>query len=273
MASKVNWREKLTFLTPTYTVSEVAGHEVNFYPLSPGMLFKLRSIARPLSQAISVLFSDKSNDQARTQKDTVSAAATYTDEDGNVVDDPGGRISTTTIEAVSTDMLIARSNMRERAIDSLLDAFMKPESMRVIAGIIWDSCREAFGRDWTDEDLDDFLASDQVNAAYLSQFLLGVAKANLEVFGPTGGKVFAAFSKKLDDTLENNLVDESAASEESDPSTAPESMSSPTEQKSPQPQPTAVRPPTVPPQPMPSGLQPPRPQATRSPEMTPPPGS
>ena len=56
------WRDKITFLTPSYEESEVNGKMLQFYPVSYRKLMGLRRIGQPLALAISSLFSNTQND-------------------------------------------------------------------------------------------------------------------------------------------------------------------------------------------------------------------
>ena len=232
MSQEQSWKQNLSFLCPTAIDHEVHGKTIRFYPISGRMLFKLRGIARPLAHAISVLFADKSNDTSRQMHDFA-----FKDEDGS----EGERGSQTIISAITPELLRERTQQKEMAIDKLVDAVMNESNSLLIAEMIFDSCRDVFPRKPSTADLEIFLqeCSDFVS---LTSFLVGVGKANVQVFGPAAGKVSRAFKERMGALQEEEtLGKEESGLGESAPSMPPASTASPT--------PPAASQPPIPPAP------------------------
>jgi hypothetical protein len=222
-----NWKHSLSFLVPKAYPHPVSGQNIDFYPMSPNMLRKLKSLAQPIAHAVTILFADKSTDSGRTMKDYSF---------------PGEQASgsETVIEPTPVETIRARADMRERAVNKLIDAATQEDGQQALASLVFDSCRDIFPRQPSKAQLDEFLG--MISAQDLVQFVIGVAKANLDVFGPLGEAVSGAFSKKLEGLTEaavRGVDDEQGGS---DPSTNPEPMSSRTPPENQQPSPEIQRP-------------------------------
>lgn len=237
--SNADWKSKLTFLAPEATPVEIGGQMINFYPISGRLLFKLKTVARPLANALAVLFSNKTSEQGSTQRNFTIPGRV---ENGLAIpEERGGEVM---INPVSVDLYEARQKQREIAINNLVDAFSKPENQLLLVELIFDSCRDIFPRRPESAQLDEFLGD--IDTAALASMLKGVAKANAKVFGPLGGRVSAALARKLE-TLENEDGAMDDEQDESDPtgettSSIP-STASPTASPAPQPRPVPAAPP------------------------------
>ncbi len=192
MTQQPAWKRKLSFLSPSSTPFEVCGEEINFYPISGRLLFKLKTIARPLAQGLTVLFDGKIAEQGSVQRDVTYPAVT--EPDGTVIPEQKG--TETQIMPISPELYEARTRQKEIAINNLVDALSKEENTLLIAEIIFDSCRDVFPRKPEKQDLEEFL-EEHTDFSNLGQFLMGVAQANVKVFGPLGERVSKAFEEKL----------------------------------------------------------------------------
>ena len=61
------WDDYLGFTDPKCVESPVNENVVKFYPISVGMMSTLRTVARPIIKAVSILFGQGAEDQTRAQ--------------------------------------------------------------------------------------------------------------------------------------------------------------------------------------------------------------
>jgi hypothetical protein len=213
-------KSKLSFLAPTCIKHTVNGEEINFYAISTKMLFRLKSLTRPLSQALSTLFADSSKDNGRTLKDFKFVDGSDSDETNEG--------SETIINPIDPAILQIRMDTKERAVDRLVDAFSSEENKKLIALLICDSCRDLLPRDPDDDEVSELMAT--LDLGNLVAMLTGVAKANVKVFGPLGDRVSEAFEKRLE-TLEVKGSDDPVVSDplipSSEPTLSPTPLASP----------------------------------------------
>lgn len=172
-----------SYFTPKGVLHEVAAGQpsIRFYPISPGLLFQLRSVARPIALALAVLFQDKDRDGGRVLR---SFRDPKTGEEG----------TETVLEPVSVEMAKFRSDEREVAIDRLLDAVADEKTRIILARIVWDSAREDFDRGPgipSAEQLKQLVDSPAMTIEAWGALLKGVAKANAGILGPLGEKLVA----------------------------------------------------------------------------------
>jgi len=208
----MTWQDKITFLdAPSGVEHQVRGQNIMFYQMSPRMILQLRSISRPLSQALSILLRSKKSDSESIYRD--------------FSDPKTGEAGTETIQrAVPLDTMEALLNKKERAIDLLIDSMSQEANLHLVIKIIFDACRDLFPRNPTERDINEFIDSKGVDTGTLSQFLVGVAKANLKTLGPLADRVSETFSAKLEEALEapRNQQDEDQTQTEL-PTESPES--------------------------------------------------
>ena len=213
------WKSRATFLSRNCITRKLGKdeQEVDFYAVSPQMVFKLRSISRPLAHALTYFFSDKSNDSRRTMRDTNDTRE-------------GVTVSETIVDAVDAEVLRERSAKQEVAIDRLIEACSEQRNYLLLLEIIWDSMRGIFGqKPPSDQELEDLAADPDIDIPTVIDMLKGVAAANFESLSEWMGKRGEALAQKIG-------IEEQQKTPASDPApTSPEStpMSSPTESASP----------------------------------------
>ncbi len=171
------WKERLSFLTPHYETAPVAGTDQHFYPISLGLAFRLRDIGKPLAKALSVLFADRSHDTGTVDR---QVSSTQRDAQGNVIYD-----RETILEPISDKLAALRVEQRSKAIEDLIEAVTSDNNLGVLGDLIVDSLRDLFPREAKDNPKGlDLLKDPDVNMAVLRDMILGMAKANRQVFDP-----------------------------------------------------------------------------------------
>lgn len=193
----MSWKEQLNFGEPTYTDHEVGDGDnkrvMQFYPVSVGMMFKLRRAAKPLAKAFATLTSGGRSDNSQVYREIGDPAV---DEKGRPLKTEDGefiRDTETIREAVSVELAKLRVDQRTQATEDLISALTDDENLDVVVRMIGDSLR-----------IKDMPPSkefmEHVTAPVFAQMLVGVAKANKGVLGPLG--------EKLGDLLKGESVEE-----------------------------------------------------------------
>jgi len=172
------WNTQPCF-TPTFINHRVGEQDIKFYPVSLGMMFKLKAIATPIARSITTLFSKKDEDTTR-----------------RIVSLKSGD-SETHIGAVSTELATFRDTQQVEAIGKLVETLTDAETLKVLGEIVMDSMRELFPpgskKDWPP-------AAEFCNTVPLpafGQMLVGVCQANKDVLGPLGETVKTAVGSRL----------------------------------------------------------------------------
>lgn len=161
-----------SYVSPTPITHEVNGEELEFYPLGMRMLFKLRNLAKPLAEALTVLFENHDGDRS---------AQVLSSGDG------GTQHST---NAVAPELAAQRTRDRERAIGRVVEVFCDQKNGEILAEVVLDSLRDRDEKKVKKAEVEEFL--DLVAVPIFIQYVLGVGKANVEVFGPVGEKMALA---------------------------------------------------------------------------------
>lgn len=169
-----------TFMSPTFELQDVFGVPYKFFPISIRSLVNLSSLAKPLMQALTVIFRNEETDTGYLSKKT-----------------RGGGEDVFSKQALEPELAKLRSQEKERAFERLVDAVTSPVNAKALARLIMDSCREQFPRTLTDANVEEFVNNTDVEA--WTAFLTGLIKANKRVFdpflkGPLGVRVSASLS-------------------------------------------------------------------------------
>lgn len=177
---EAEWKKILSFQTPKYETSKVMGTDQNFYPVSVGMLFKLKRVGASLVDALALFFANTNND-LKTRENII------TDKDGNIQRE-------TTIEQLSFEMAQYRDNQKQIAWKKAFEAIFDEGNKAVIGELIMDCLREVFPRDplsgvFREGSPQPAEFMNEMPAVMLVDFILGVAKANRDVLGPLGQTV------------------------------------------------------------------------------------
>lgn len=209
----MNWRKNATFLSRNCTTRTLgrgdAAKSVDFYAISPRVLFKLRGISRPLAQALSCLFEDRSKDTRRSFKETTDTKE-------------GLSVSETVADAIHPDVLRERAASREKAIDKLIDAFSEHKNYLLLLEIIWDSMRGVFGTEPPSPDqLQELSEDDDLDLPILIDMLKGVAAANFDSLTGWTGKLGKALSERVRAEMETAMPSVASSPEGSIPMSSP----------------------------------------------------
>lgn len=171
-------------LCPKYVEGEVNEQTHNYYSLSSTRALKIKSLALPVAEAVTVLMSSGEADHGKTIKDYVGPNKQV--------------IGVETIFNPETPAIIeARSKTRAAAVARLLEACLDERNALMLCELMMDSRREDFDRK-------EFEAKhvravfDSSDIVTLLAHLKHVAKANLAVFGPLAEKLQLAASKAVE---------------------------------------------------------------------------
>lgn len=179
MARKYN---EASFLSTNAVESIVKGKKENFYPVSVGMAFRLKTLAEPLGLALASVFkTDTKNDVGR--KEIISPT-------------DSGPAMQTTIDPVSLPLAQFRAAQTSGAVADFMRAIAGEDTQRMLADLIMDSMR-----DYEKISVDDFLKITPLDA--IPEQVAGVVKANQGVFGPLAQRLSTAFGDVKNKVVEH----------------------------------------------------------------------
>ena len=188
----MSWKDKLSFIAPQFIEHEVQGTVLHFYPISVKNAFRIRSVAQPIARALTTLLTKNDGDQAQKIRTKLK--------DGKVEDQD---IQT---EAISKDLAELRSREKEKAVSDAVMVLFDSDNSAVIGTLLTDSLRDIFPRDISIQESKDFV--DKMDITVLSEFLVGLAKANQKVLGPFAKRVGEAMTRSLADLRGEPLLPE-----------------------------------------------------------------
>lgn len=189
----MGWSDRIK----SYMSRQAVAHEIEgmgtlqFYPNTVGQISKLKDMSAGVMMAVSVLLTDHRSD---------AAAVTETASEGNR--ETGFTKQTTTVEAVTPEVLEYRAKERANAISRLLELADK-RNMILFGGLLMDSLTEEFpyDKDRKTEDVERFLygteATDALNIPLLIAMTHGWIKANSRSFGKMGKKMVGLLKSRL----------------------------------------------------------------------------
>lgn len=197
-----SWEDDLCYTSPKGHEHTVNGKTQKFYPVSVGLIFKLRTTGRSVAKAFGAIFADNKKDVQITDN-TVSA---------------NGGIDRT-IQTLAVDLGIAkyRDDQRTNALGEVIDAFTSEETLLLLAEIIIDSLADVFPKDSNGVPQGptpaQFIAKTKLPT--MAQMIIGVAKGNQDVFGPLAEKVssFLTDLEKVVTAKVAKLAEEKVATE------------------------------------------------------------
>jgi len=158
----------MTLFKSKTVFSEVSGQQVEFWSCSFPVLFQLKSAVGPISKGVMSLFRGNRNDVSRFQEDTKT-------KDGS----PSRVIQEM---AITPEMAKVRAEQNNKAIQEALDAIFADQNRLLLGKVLMDSMRGICKRKPEPKEIEDFLAD--LDFGIVVEMLMGVAKANAEVFGP-----------------------------------------------------------------------------------------
>ena len=180
------WTDKASFISPRFEEHAIDGVTLRFYPVSVGLAFKLRDLAKPVAAAMAVLFADEKRDQGTVNRTIPSE---FKNADGSVA-----MGSEFIMEPSAPSVIEKRTDRRSKAVADAIDALTCDSSRLLLGEIIMDSLRDEFPRGSKDNPpVAEFMS--QLSCTALPQLLLGVVKANKEVLGPLGEAAASAWGQ------------------------------------------------------------------------------
>lgn len=171
------WENELCYTAPKGHEHVVNGKAQKFYPVSVGLVFKLKTTARKTTKAMAAIFANNSKD-VRVTDNTMSGAN-------------GGIERTVVTEQVDLGIAKYRDEQRQTALSDAIDALTENETLELVAEIIMDSMADVFKKDENGKVIEPtpatFVAKTKLTT--MAQMVVGVAKGNQDVFGPLASKV------------------------------------------------------------------------------------
>lgn len=203
--ARAPWREGGTLYTEPHWVEHKVGERtLRFYPVSTGLLLRLRTMGKGLAQALTTLLSQAKGDQGYEE--------TRFDDPRN----PGAKV---VFHAVTPEVRAARSKEREDAVGRLVEALTDERNLLVVFQMIVDSLREDFPRDMQETEVSNFLRETPLPRTV--ELVHGLIKANAEVLGPLRGRLSTLVGRAV--TLAEAAVE--GASDKVDDTTSSERTS------------------------------------------------
>lgn len=174
----MSWSEIRDLLKTTKSVSVRVGEtEIEFFPISVGMLFAIKTLASPLAKALTSLFADTSRDYELIQRDFAANG------------------KETVASAIPLDTLRWRAEQREKAIAQFIEAISAKENQDLIARMLMNSMRSLF------PDPDKLPTSkeffDTFSSEHLHTIFSGFFQANKGCLGPLAPALETAVAQRI----------------------------------------------------------------------------
>lgn len=176
--TKSKWEDDLCYTSPIFHEHVVNGKTHKFYPVSVGLIMKLKVTAKKITKAVAAVFSNKTKDIKIIDSTTTSG--------GN------GPIERTVVtEPIDLGIAKYRDEQRSNSLAEALEALTDSDTLELLAEIIMDSMADVFKKNEEGKVVEPtpavFVAKTKLTT--MSQMVIGVAKGNQDVFGPLGSKV------------------------------------------------------------------------------------
>lgn len=160
-----NWKDRAgSFIVPDFITHKVGGEDHHFYPISIGLVFKIKTLAEPLAEALSVIFSDTDTDSGSKSRRIKDGTADITEMEGH---------------PISVELAKLRVEQRSGAYRKLIESVA--DNRDLFAEIIMDSMRDVWPRT---EKIPAVEFHNNVPAPAVAQMVMGVIKANKGILGP-----------------------------------------------------------------------------------------
>ncbi len=189
----MGWKEKFTFRDRVVVEHEVCGETFRFSPNRIGMFRELRDLSAPVTEALTVLFADKSRDSGTSVK-TVSDGEDFLQED-------------CATQPLTIEMAKFRADEQTDAISKLVNTIADERNQILIGRLIMDSLRGDFpyARNRSAKDVEEFLFGSDgdddwsgIDMAVMVELTIGWIKANAKVFGSSGEGLVATVKARLE---------------------------------------------------------------------------
>lgn len=199
------WRD--SFTAPKGVDHDMGG-EKTFYPVSVGSLVKLKTMGGPLFTALSTLFSSKESDVQKVIREFDPVAATEAEPASG-----GGREQL--ISAIDPELARERHTQRAEAIESAVKTLCDDKNIGAVGDLLIDSLRDLFPPDSSKKPKGVEFAK-ALDVVTMRQGIVGLFKANKEVFGPLAQTAETMLSKVAAKVAEGDVA---AAVEETETET------------------------------------------------------
>ncbi len=173
----MSWKT-FNFMKPAGLEKEIEGEKLIFYPISMKALFKLRQVAGPVMEALTILLTRNDNDCATRAKS-----------------DKSGKVTEIDTEAIPTETAKLRTAERKDAMRKAVETLLDPGNSEVMAYLLGDSLKDSFDGVPMKEKVE-FVEALPFGIAF--QMCLALVEANKKVFGPFAEKAGDLLQKGMD---------------------------------------------------------------------------
>lgn len=165
----------VSFISPRYVESEVAGNALKFYPNSIKRLVQLKGMTTTVADALTKLFTRAEGNSEVVEEDLEG--------------EDGFKQHRTVIAAPSIEILQHQAAEKTRLIERLVGLLLDEANHVLLGSIIMDSLRDDCDRNFKPDDAIEFMSS--LDAGSFSECMIGVMKANARSLGPLGKAIAA----------------------------------------------------------------------------------
>lgn len=168
------------FTNPSGVTKRINGKETVFYSLSIKAAKQLRSLAKPLGRAFSVLFGGIGQEVGGRKLDKTVTTTSAAGEHQVLVD------KSEEVEAIETPLAQLKIDTRSGAVEEAISTLLEDKNVLVVILLCMDSQRDEFPR--TANDREKMAKAQEIEAkadlSTLTQWVLGMAAANTADVGP-----------------------------------------------------------------------------------------
>jgi hypothetical protein len=166
------WKdEKFSFLDARKVSHRVGDQDMDFYPVSLGVMIELRETAKLIGKAVAVLWSPTAGDSGTIERVFAS------DTQKGVMD------REVIVEAVRPETVKLRAEIKQKAVGDIIDGLMAPENVGNFGKLLMDSLRSMFPPGHPDNPSPgEFIRA--LDMPTIVEMTIGAAKANKGMFGP-----------------------------------------------------------------------------------------
>lgn len=189
----MGWKDKFTFRDRLVVEHKVGDETFRFSPNRIGLFRELRDLSAPVTEALTILFADKSRDSGSSVK-SVNDGKDFFQEDCST-------------EPITVEMAKFRSTEQCEAIEKLVNTIADERNQILIGRLLMDSLRGDFpyARSRSTKDVEEFLYGTEddddwtgLDMPTMVELVIGWIKANAKVFGSSGEGLVGAFKAKME---------------------------------------------------------------------------
>jgi len=176
------------YLSMTYVEHSVNGRVLHFYPIRLYETFRLRTVAKPLVRALTMLFGGGADKSTQSHYE-------YDPKDTRPAKEQMPIKSDTTIMAASVELARYRDEERAKAAEMIADTLLTADNADILVRLFMDSLRENYTVPIKQDDV--VKVREGLDAVSFGEMLVGLGKANQKALGPFAKQVGLKVSEAL----------------------------------------------------------------------------